>query len=117
MRQERNHLEMEEMQKIVDEYIGQFKTGYFSPLALMARVTEEVGELAREINHYYGEKQKKDSETKKEVSEELGDVLFIIVCMANALDVDLTDAFNETMDKFNSRDKYRFERIDGKTSD
>ena len=49
---------MSEMQQEVDEYISQFKTGYFSPLALQARLTEEVGELAREINHYYGEKKR-----------------------------------------------------------
>ena len=64
-------MEMEEMQKIVDDYICQFKVGYFSPLALMARVTEEVGELAREINHYYGEKQKKSSEEKKEIAKKM----------------------------------------------
>ena len=52
---------MEQMQREVDEYISQFKAGYFSPLANLARMTEEVGELAREINHYYGEKKKKDS--------------------------------------------------------
>lgn len=105
------------MQKIVDEYIGQFKTGYFSPLASMARMTEEVGELAREINHYYGEKQKKDSEEEREIAEELADVLFITITMANSLDVDLTDAFQKTMDKFEARDKFRFERVDGKTSE
>lgn len=58
---------MKEMQKEVDAYISQFKAGYFSPLANLARLTEEVGELAREINHYYGEKQKKDSEDRKSV--------------------------------------------------
>jgi len=105
------------MQKQVDDYIGQFKVGYFSPLAMMARVTEEVGELAREINHYYGEKQKKSSEDEKEVSEELADVLFIIITMANALDIDLTEAFERTMEKFETRDKYRFERVDEETSD
>ncbi len=105
------------MQKIVDDYIGQFKVGYFSPLALMARVTEEVGELAREINHYYGEKQKKASEDEKEIAEELADVLFIVICMANALDVDLTEAFKLTMDKFQTRDKYRFERVDNETTE
>ena len=47
-------MEMEQMQEIVDDYIGQFKAGYFSPLALLARITEEVGELAREINHHHG---------------------------------------------------------------
>lgn len=107
-------MEMKEMQKIVDEYIGQFKVGYFSPLALMARITEEVGELARGINHYHGEKQKKDSEAEKEISEELGDTLFVVITMANALDIDLTAAFQETMDKFQERDEDRFERVDGK---
>ncbi|BBP90293.1 hypothetical protein BsIDN1_39110 [Bacillus safensis] len=53
------------MQQEVDDYIGQFKEGYFSPLAMMARLTEELGELAREVNHYYGEKAEKTTETEK----------------------------------------------------
>lgn len=105
-------LEMKDMQKTVDDYIGQFKTGYFSPLAMMARLTEEVGELARGINHYHGEKQKKDSESEKEISEELGDTLFVLITMANALEIDLGKSFQETMDKFEERDSDRFERID-----
>jgi len=110
-------MEMEEMQKIVDDYIGQFKTGYFTPLGSMARMTEEVGELAREINHYHGEKQKKESEDEKEIAEELADVLFVLITMANAMDVDLTEAFERTMDKFQTRDKNRFERIDEEISE
>lgn len=110
-------MEMKDMQKTVDEYIGQFKAGYFSPLALMARITEEVGELARGINHYHGEKQKKDSEAEKEISEELGDTLFVLITMANALDIDLTEAFQETMDKFQERDQERFERVDEEISE
>ena len=110
-------MEMEDMQKVVDDYIGQFKTGYFSPLGLMARITEEVGELAREINHYHGEKKKKETEDEKEISEELADVLFVVICMANALDVDLTEAFKLTMNKFETRDKYRFERVDNQTKE
>lgn len=105
-------MKMVEMQKVVDEYISQFKVGYFSPLAMMARMTEETGELAREINHYYGEKLKKESEEEKEISEELADILFLVICMANSLDIDLTEAFNLTMEKFETRDKNRFERID-----
>ncbi|MBO0440966.1 MazG family protein [Enterococcus sp. DIV0212c] len=105
------------MQEEVDVYIQQFKTGYFSPLSQMARLTEEVGELAREINHYYGEKPKKAEEKPKTVSEELGDVLFVTMIMANSLDIDLTEAFQRNMDKFNKRDKYRFERKDGQTND
>lgn len=108
---------MEEMQKQVDDYIGQFKIGYFSPLASMARMTEEVGELAREVNHFHGEKQKKESEDEKGMSEELADVLFVLITMANSMDVDLTEAFQETMDKFNTRDKYRFERVDEETNE
>lgn len=101
---------MQDMQQEVHEYISQFKTGYFSPLAQMARLTEETGELAREINHYYGEKQKKQSEMPKEIEEELGDVLFVLISMANSLDVDLTHSFDQVMKKFNERDKDRFER-------
>lgn len=105
------------MQAEVDAYIQQFKTGYFSPLSQMARLTEEVGELAREINHYYGEKPKKTDEQPKTVSEELGDVLFVTMIMANSLDIDLTEAFQQNMEKFNQRDKYRFERKDGQIHD
>ncbi|MGW9857037.1 NTP pyrophosphatase (non-canonical NTP hydrolase) [Staphylococcus hominis] len=101
---------LNEMQKEVDEYIGQFKAGYFSPLANLARLTEEVGELAREINHYYGEKQKKLSEEENSVKAELGDNLFVLLCIANSLGIDMTESFDETMHKFNTRDKNRFER-------
>lgn len=99
---------MADMQKEVDAYIGQFKEGYFSPLALMARLTEELGELAREINHYYGEKPKKKTEKEKTVEEELGDVLFVAICLANSLQIDLTSSFDQVMHKFNTRDKGRW---------
>ena len=101
---------MSEMQQEVDEYINQFKTGYFSPLALQARLTEEVGELAREINHYYGEKKKKATEEENTIEAELGDNLFVLLCIANSLGIDMTQSFDETMKKFNTRDKNRFER-------
>lgn len=100
------------MQQEVDEYIQQFKVGYFSPLAQMARLTEEVGELAREVNHTYGEKSKKASEPVNSVAEELGDVLFVTMIMANSLNIDLTEVFEKNMEKFNQRDHDRFERKD-----
>ena len=103
---------MKDMQKEVDAYIGQFKEGYFSPLAMMARLTEEMGELAREVNHYYGEKPKKTTEKKNSIEEELGDVLFVMICMANSLNIDLETAHNIVMNKFNTRDKDRWTRID-----
>ena len=101
---------MSEMQREVDDYISQFKTGYFSPLALQARLTEEVGELARVINHYYGEKKKKSTEEENTIEAELGDNLFVLLCIANSLGIDMTQSFDETMKKFNTRDKNRFER-------
>ncbi|MBO0457279.1 nucleotide pyrophosphohydrolase [Enterococcus hulanensis] len=110
-----NEKTMKIMQQEVDDYIQQFKTGYFSPLGQMARLTEEVGELAREVNHYYGEKAKKASEKPNSVEEELGDVLFVTIIMANSLGIDLTEVFNHNMEKFNQRDHFRFERKDGLT--
>ncbi|MCU5745491.1 nucleotide pyrophosphohydrolase [Staphylococcus sp. SQ8-PEA] len=101
---------MYDMQREVDQYINQFKAGYFSPLANLARLTEEVGELSREINHYYGEKKKKQTEADNTIEAELGDNLFVLLCIANSLDIDMTQSFDKTMHKFNTRDKDRFEK-------
>ncbi|MBS4215876.1 MULTISPECIES: nucleotide pyrophosphohydrolase [Neobacillus] len=101
---------MKELQEEVDTYISQFKEGYFSPLAMLARLTEELGELAREINHYYGEKPKKSTESEKAVDEELGDLLFVLICLANSLNIDLEKAHDYVMNKFNTRDKDRWTR-------
>ena len=87
-----NGKSIKDLQNEVDTYIGQFKEGYFSPLAMVARLTEELGELAREVNHYYGEKPKKSSETEKAIEEELGDLLFVLICLANSLNIDLEEA-------------------------
>jgi len=99
-----------DIQQEVDDYISQFKEGYFSPLALVARMTEEVGELAREINHHYGEKPKKPDEADNSVEMELGDCLFILCCFANSLGIDLTQAHDAVMNKFNTRDANRWTR-------
>jgi len=109
---EQKQVSMQAMQQEVDDFIRQFKTGYFSPLAQLARLTEEVGELAREINHYYGEKTKKNTEHPKTMTDELGDVLFVVISLANSLDIDLEQAFAATMTKFHQRDQYRFVRKD-----
>ncbi|WP_078550560.1 nucleotide pyrophosphohydrolase [Litchfieldia alkalitelluris] len=103
---------MKQIQQDVDEYIGQFKEGYFSPLAMIARLTEELGELAREVNHYYGEKPKKSTEESKTIEEEAGDLLFVLICLANSLNIDLEKAHEIVMEKFNTRDKDRWTRKD-----
>lgn len=103
---------MAEMQREVDRYISQFKEGYFSPLSMLARMSEEVGELAREVNHRFGEKPKKPSEANNSIELELGDILFITMCFANSLGIDLTEAHDKVMHKFNTRDKDRWTKKD-----
>src|SRR5699024_3806659 len=101
------------MQKRVDDYISQFKEGYFSPLSLTARLTEEAGELAREINHYYGEKPKKSTEASKTIDEEIGDILFVLICFANSLGIDLSEAFARQMTIFETTDREQRTRQNG----
>jgi NTP pyrophosphatase (non-canonical NTP hydrolase) len=103
---------IQELQAVVNTYISQFKEGYFSPLAMLARMTEELGELAREVNHYYGEKPKKTDEVEKTIEEELGDLFFVLICFANSLNIDLEKAHDIVMNKFATRDKNRWTRID-----
>ncbi|TCT25558.1 NTP pyrophosphatase (non-canonical NTP hydrolase) [Melghiribacillus thermohalophilus] len=107
----------EDMQKRVDQYISQFKEGYFSPLSMLARLTEEIGELAREVNHYFGEKPKKTTEKEKSIEEELGDLIFVIVSFANSLNIDISEAFDRSMTKFEVRDHNRWTRLDEQKED
>ncbi|ANU13377.1 nucleotide pyrophosphohydrolase [Planococcus halocryophilus] len=103
---------MKQLQQEVDTYIGQFKEGYFQPMEMMARLTEELGELSREVMHEYGPKKKKSSEAENSIEEEMGDVLFVLICMANSMDIDLADAHDRVIDKFNNRDQNRWTRKD-----
>ncbi len=103
---------MKQLQSEVDDYISQFEEGYFSPLEMIARLTEELGELAREVNHVYGPKKKKSSEAEASISEEMGDLLFVLITMANSLDINLAEAHDQVMEKFNTRDKNRWTRKD-----
>lgn len=103
-------MSLKEIQKQVDEWISQYKIGYFEPLANMARITEEVGELAREINHIYGPKKKKSCEEKKELGNEIADTIFALVCLANSQNIDLDKSFENTMNKCYGRDSDRWEK-------
>ncbi len=95
------------MQNEVDSWIKAKGGGYWSPLSMMARLTEEVGETARVLNSAYGEKKKKPEELHN-LEGELGDLLFTIICMANAFKIDLESAYDKTLKKSNVRDKHRF---------
>lgn len=97
-------------QRRVDAYIAQFREGYFPPLVNLARLTEEVGELARELNHMHGPKKKKPDEVDGDLGLELGDVLFVLVVLANQHAIDLDSAFGRTLAKYEARDAARWER-------
>jgi len=101
---------LNEVQTEIDGWINQFTESYFPPLSRMAAMTEEVGEVARVLNRMYGPKKAKNDETIKDLEEELGDVFFTLVCMANAENIDLTKAYERKMDKVTKRDSGRFEK-------
>ena len=91
----------------VDQWIKQYGVRYFNELTNMALLTEEVGELARIIARKYGEQSFKDSDQSKDLSDEMADVLFVLVCLANQTGVDLEDAFQRNMEKKTKRDSQR----------
>ncbi len=97
------------LQENVDKWVNQYKIGYFKPLEILARLTEEIGELARELNHRFGPKKKKSSEKKQEVGDEIADIFFTLICLANSLDINLDKSFERMMKKLNTRDKKRYE--------
>ena len=96
------------IQQDVDDYISQFKEGYFPPLEMLARMTEELGELARALSYKTGFKKPKEGETPDDVADELCDVIFVAVCLANSLEIDLDEAFAAAMQKYRVRDKNRW---------
>lgn len=104
-------MRLREAQRQVDAWIGQFEEGYWPPLANLARLTEEVGELARELNHRYGSKPKKADEPPGTVGEELADVLFVILCLANSLNIDLERELAGVLAKYRRRDAGRWTRL------
>ena len=99
------------IQQEVDNWISQFEEGYWEPSNQMVKLIEEVGELAREINHVYGQKPKKPEEPLGNIALELGDILFVIVCLANSLNINLEEAFKLVMEKYKTRDKDRWTLI------
>ena len=103
-------MDLRSAQREVDAYISQFKEGYFPPLVNLARLTEEVGELARELNHRFGPKTKKPDEPDGDVALELGDIVFVCVVLANQMEIDLDEALARTLAKYQVRDAERWER-------
>jgi NTP pyrophosphatase (non-canonical NTP hydrolase) len=103
-------MSLSEAQRRVDGWIAQFEEGYFHPLTNLARLTEEVGEMAREVNHRFGQKTKRKDEVEGDLAMEMADILFVLICMANREGIDLQDAFDRMMEKVERRDAERWTR-------
>jgi NTP pyrophosphatase (non-canonical NTP hydrolase) len=103
-------MKISDAQRAVDAYIGQFEAGYWPPLTNLARLVEEVGELARELNHRYGHKIKKPGEPEQDLALELADIMFVVIAIANEQKIDLEEAFQRVLDKYDVRDADRWTR-------
>jgi NTP pyrophosphatase (non-canonical NTP hydrolase) len=106
-------MSLADAQRRVDAWISQYEEGYFHPLTNLARLAEEVGELAREINHRFGEKTKKPTEADGDLAMEMADILFVLICMANREGIDLGAEFERMMIKVETRDRDRWTRKAG----
>jgi NTP pyrophosphatase (non-canonical NTP hydrolase) len=103
-------MSLTDAQTRVDAWVSQFEEGYFHPLTNLARLAEEVGELAREVNHRFGQKTKKPEEPNGDLGMEMADILFVLVCMANREGIDLQEAFDRMMAKVTARDDARWKK-------
>ena len=101
-----------EAQKVVDEWINTTGVRYFNELTNMAILTEEVGELARLMARTYGEQSFKESDQNRDLGDEMADVLWVLICLANQTGVDLTEALNKNLEKKNIRDANRHKEND-----
>ncbi len=106
---------MRDLQTDVDDWIRAVGGGYWSPHANLARIAEEVGELARLLNHLYGPKPKKGDEAAQELGEELADILFAVICLANSEDIDLGVELEAVIDKVWHRDRDRYLQSAGRS--
>jgi len=100
-------MQIEEAQKAVDEWIKKYGVKYFGELSNMAILTEEVGELARIMVRKYGDQSFKDSDKNKDLGDEMADVLWVLICLANQTGINLTDAFEKNIQKKTKRDSTR----------
>ena len=100
-------IDLKGVQKAVDEWIQNHGVRYFNELTNMAQLTEEVGEVARIIARRYGEQSEKESDKNKDLGEELADVIFVVVCLANQTGVDLQKAFEDKLTEKTKRDHER----------
>ncbi|MBM3168313.1 MAG: nucleotide pyrophosphohydrolase [Bacteroidetes bacterium] len=104
---EKNELTLHEAQKLVDQWIKTVGVRYFNELTNMSLLMEEVGELARIMARTYGEQSFKESDKGRALDDEMADVLWVLICLANQTGVNLTEALRKNLEKKNSRDRDR----------
>jgi len=100
-------MEIKDVQKIVDDWIKEYGVRYFDELTNTAMLMEEVGEVARIMARRYGEQSEKESDKNKDLGDEMADVLFVLVCLANQTGIDLEEAVRKNLDKKTKRDHSR----------
>ena len=101
---------MKEHQEALDRWYKEKGWNYWHPLSMFARLVEEVGEFGRLLNHEFGEKKKKESEDEQSFEDELGDIMYTLICFANSQNIDLDRAMKMSLEKVIKRDKDRFNK-------
>lgn len=103
-------MKITELQNTVDQWVNTVGVRYFSELTNMTILTEEVGELARLMARKYGDQSFKNNEDEKNIPDELADILWVVVCLANQMDINLEEAIQKNLEKKNVRDKDRHQQ-------
>jgi NTP pyrophosphatase (non-canonical NTP hydrolase) len=102
---------LKEKQNQVDKWVSQFEKPYFSPLSIIAQISEEVGELSRVVNNIYGDRVKKIQDPKSEIGSEICDTFFALICLANSHNIDLDEMWDKTISARFERDKERYKKL------
>ncbi len=103
-------MSLADYQKQIDDSVQPYAKPYWDPLSQLAGIAEEVGEVARILNHKYGDKPKKPTEEHDELGDELADIIYCILCLANSEGIEMDEPLRRSIAKLETRDKDRFER-------
>ena len=103
-------MSLADYQKQIDDMVQQYEKPYWSPLSILTRMAEEVGEVARIVNHKFGDKPKKPGEEHQDLGDELADVIYSTICMANSQGIELDEHMQKVIAKLETRDKGRFNK-------
>ena len=103
-------MSLKDYQDDIDKTLQPYAKPYWDPLSNLARLIEEVGEVARILNHQFGDKPKKPGEEHEMLEDELADVLYSVLCIANSQGIELDEPFKKAIAKLETRDKYRFQK-------